>query len=193
MIKNILYSFSFGVIAFILSSFIFQVEENSEVIPWSLTRKLNWNDFQGSIDTTSNYKALTYSTVELKVISENKNEVKYHITNSFEIKLSWSKDKTSSNLLKHEQLHFDITELLTRKMKKQILSRVYENSEDFRSSVLKAFDEEESERTKLNALYDKETNHGVNKAKQQQWENKIQSEIKSLNKFADKEIIVKIK
>ena len=193
MKKNLLFPFFLFLIAYITSSFIYHFQTNSEIIPWSSSRKLTWDDFQGSIDTTSHYKALTFSTVEIKSISQEKNQIKYQITNSFEVNLSWSKDKSSHNLLNHEQLHFDITELVTRKMKKHILSQSYRSIDDIKKNVREAFNEEEKERSKINALYDKETDHGINRSKQQQWENKIQAEIKALNKYSEKEIIVFIK
>ena len=149
------------------------VQKDSDRVEWDPTQKLTWADFKGKIDKSSPFEAVTYTTIEIQSLQLDGKKMQYTITNSFEKKLSWSKDKKSVGLLKHEQLHFDISELMVRKMKKILLSKKYKSIKEIQNFVHDAFREGETERKKLNNLYDKETDHSINKEKQREWEDKI--------------------
>jgi hypothetical protein len=105
---------------------------------------------------------------------------------------SWSKDKKSNSLLKHEQLHFDIAELTTRKLRQAYSTHVsydIEATSLFIDSVFNRYSKIEFD--SINALYDTETNHGIIETKQKVWETKITSELKKLEKYASTKVVIK--
>jgi hypothetical protein len=167
------------------------VQKDSDRIEWSPTQQLTWADFKGKIDKSSPYEAMTYTTIEIQSMQLDEKQMEYTITNSFEKKLSWSKDKKSVGLLKHEQLHFDITELVVRKMKKKLLSKKFKNIKEIQNFARDAFGEGEKERKRLNSLYDKETDHSINKEKQKEWEDKIEAELGEFNEYSAALLVLK--
>lgn len=185
----------FGILLMLLPGFSFETknnftESNTDSILWNLKTKLTWDDFQGTPDEKSSYKALTYSTVIANHIKVSDEIIEYDISCLFEKKLSWSKNKKSSELLKHEQLHFDIAELATRRMRQKFLA--FENFElkNINNMVREIFKEEENERKTLNREYDTETKHGLIKDKQKEWEVKIAKELKELNKYSNTRVVI---
>ncbi len=160
------------------------VQKDSDRVEWSAAQKLTWADFKGKVDKSSPFEAVTYTTIEVQSLQLDGKKMQYTISNSFEKMLSWSKDKKSVGLLKHEQLHFDITELVVRKMKKKLLSKKFKNIKEIQNFARDAFREGETERKKLNNLYDKETDHSINKEKQKEWEDKIEAELGEFNEYS---------
>lgn len=168
------------------------VQKDSDRVEWSPTQKLTWADFKGKIDKSSPFEAVTYTTIEIQSLQLDGKQIQYTITNSFEKKLSWSKDKKSVRLLEHEQLHFDITELIVRKLKKKLLSKKFKNIKEIQNFARDAFGEGEKERKRLNSLYDKETDHSINKEKQKEWEEKIEAELGKFNAYSMTKLVLKI-
>jgi hypothetical protein len=92
---------------------------NAQEIHWQKDKPLTWKDFQGMPDPNSTYAAVTNSRIKYNFNNELKDTV-YKITfkleNVFYTQTSWSKkDQRNKDLLHHEQLHFDINELFTRR------------------------------------------------------------------------------
>lgn len=170
-----------------------KMKENIDdsLILWNSSKKLTWLDFQGKIKENSKYKALTYATVELKSIRFTNDTIIYEIPCWFEKKLSWSMNKESNELLKHEQLHFDIAELATRRMRKKLQNSNPVNTKIAKELILKCFDEEEAERASLNKEYDEQTEHGIIATKQKEWELKIAKELKSLDVYSSTRVTIK--
>ena len=85
-----------------------------------------------------------------------------------------------AQLLEHEQLHFDLTELAARKIRKRF-------EEDFKDACLDPGGTEpiqamvadaDRELQEEQARYDRETNHGVNLRVQDKWARRIRSQLK---------------
>ena len=74
--------------------------------------------------------------------------------------------------------HFNITELFARKLKIKLTA--LRNPCD-KSSVGKAYQANDDEYVDFVKQYDIETSHGVKKAKQSEWENKIQNLLSACN------------
>lgn len=87
------------------------------LILWSASNKLTWNDFQGNPDTTSNYKAITTSQIGFTP-EIHKDSIILSVPCNFLKSESWSVRKSNYALLAHEQLHFDIAELVARNIRK---------------------------------------------------------------------------
>ncbi len=144
---------------------------NETQFPWSKNRKLTWNDFNGKPVKTMSAAALTYTDIQMNA-SFIDGKASIEVKNYFDSKLSWSKNKTSAQLLAHEQLHFDITELYTRIIRKRLNEIVSEQT--IRDGTINT---ESSKLLKewraFQLKYDEETNHGVLLDKQKAWETKV--------------------
>jgi hypothetical protein len=141
---------------------------------------LTWNDFKAKPDNVGQEAAMTASAIETNMTHQN-----YLVNMTIETKFypyaSWSlKNKQNDYILKHEQLHFDITELYSRMLKKELLDNLkYKKDitkyQPIAQKDMKAWDEAQR-------LYDKETNHSINESAQEKWNEYIAAE---LEKYAD--------
>jgi hypothetical protein len=74
--------------------------------------------------------------------------------------------------LAHEQLHFDITKLVSERFK-QKLRQTPLNQDDYDSIIQYQYLESFREMNKLQYRFDQETNHGLNRTEQLRWHDKI--------------------
>ena len=164
----------------IVSSF----QSNNNVMVWSKTRKLTWNDFQGKISNDKTHEVINVykeseedaarSRVAIALYFHCEGSKANHTVRAeFEKDNSWfyPNHKTES-VLSHEQLHFDIAELFARKLKTKLAALT--NQCD-KSSVGKVYQTNDDAFVEFAKQYDIETSHGVNKQKQNEWESKIQN------------------
>jgi len=97
----------------------------------------------------------------------------FFITNSYP-SLSWVKrGQMSDHLLMHEQLHFDISELHARIMRKRL--EEYKAGENIRRDLNKMYKLVERMRINMQERYDEETEHSKNKMAQEKWKSKIET------------------
>ncbi|UOQ71700.1 DUF922 domain-containing protein [Hymenobacter cellulosilyticus] len=156
------------------------------LIPWSASRPLTWDDFQGKPLPADQMAALTAANIDVQVGCKDyvfSSEVRAVFMPSE----SWARDKKKATpeLLRHEQLHFNITELHARMLRQKIsiikldcehLNPAFKNLTNAAFSAWK--------REEFN--YDRETNHGLNAAKQTYWETQVQQRLALLEQFASK-------
>jgi hypothetical protein len=82
--------------------------------------------------------------------------------------------RDDEDLLRHEQLHFDLTELAARKIRRQLddLQRVC-TTPGAAAGIGKAIDDIERHWLDEQTAYDKETDHGINLPRQRQWDLRV--------------------
>lgn len=158
----------------------FVQEEENDTLNWSSSRKLTWEDFKASPDTTDfTVRALTF--VGIGVYNGKWVDGVPHINVfcRFYKNKSWVKDKTSSSLV-HEQLHFDIWELYARKIRKAYdslnINRVKDTEVYY--SVLDLY---YNKAEKYQYLYDSRVY--FNDERQQQWIQDIAIKLNKLKKY----------
>ncbi|WP_339755286.1 DUF922 domain-containing protein [uncultured Winogradskyella sp.] len=157
-----------------------------ETMTWNESRKLTWADFKANPNTDSDAVALTASgiTFGYSVKTSGRRIIDFSVTVEahFYSNKSWYlKDKGDAYILGHEQLHFDITELYTRKFRQQlerlvVNQNVREQMQRLHTSTNKAVSETQKR-------YDVQSNHSINKEMQKQWETFIKEELKELDKY----------
>ena len=144
-------------------------------------RLLTWDDFKGRPDESASHGAYTYWNLSYKYAGtepngENVSFKDLELTLKFDIIKSWVKEtKATPELLKHEQGHFE----LGRLCQLEILSIVKKTSFDKTGFQLqfKAIFKNTLEKYKaLGLKYDEETNHSLNKEKQEEWNNFFRTE-----------------
>lgn len=146
-----------------------------EVIPWSENRKLTWRDFKGTPNYNSVAAAITASGISYEFsasVKGNQVFVDYKVNSYFYPQNSWyNKEHGTLTVLKHEQLHFDITELHARKMRKILQNTTFTTK--VKKQIKRVYNNIIKELQQMQAQYDAETDHSRNAEAQQKWEAKI--------------------
>ncbi len=106
----------------------------------------------------------------------------------FDLKKAWKKQNINDikYLENHEQIHFDITEIFARKIRKLILARKLNEKE-----IEIVFSENIKACNDFQNQYDIETNHSINQAKQIVWDKRIKELLLSLEMFKEQPIYIK--
>ncbi len=141
-------------------------------------RKLEWTDFEGKADSISTFSAMTHWLVNYRTKVDSFHAdtafLSFQTTPVFQNYSSWvKKDKTSEDLLCHEQRHYDIAVICAKTLKETqtatvFLKRNYSLQVDsIANIILQSF-------IKMEDQYDIETNHMLNKKEQSKWNNNIQ-------------------
>lgn len=152
---------------------------------WSSTDKLTWSDFRGSVPKEmlkSIRMAVCPSQITVESVTHNAS-LQLKVKVIFLKNQAWTKDTASLYTLAHEQLHFDITELQARKIRKSVSELKEKKVTDFTKYqfYIQKF---VSETDKMQLEYDKETNHGGYESHQKEWREKITKDLDSLKIFS---------
>lgn len=173
-------------VIFLFTSFSIDKEH---FIEWNKNRKLTWNDYQFVIQNTLQRRALamTATNIEYTIYEQKGVAPRFVIKNYFNKDYSWSRT-TRKDILQHEQLHFDISELYTRKMRRDLGLMTKQNIQDI-ELYLNQFEELNQDMITNQRRYDKETHFnigdGENLSKIQTfWIDSIQNELNKLNAFS---------
>jgi hypothetical protein len=134
---------------------------------WS---KISWDDFQGIPKPFSTYEAAISSSIYLEYDSIKGRYVAYAGQNNIRSWAKRSKDEQNYGL-RHEQYHFNITEVHARTLDKYIK----ENPQGTLESYLLQRDLINIGLRRMQNQYDDETNHSLLYGRQQYWEFKIDS------------------
>lgn len=112
---------------FILLISIANMQYDDSKILWKKNTKLKWEDFQRILPPKNiepTILATTYSSINYEYTQEDNSIPEFQIKAYFLKDSSWTRTQ-SITTLEHEQLHFDITELYARKIRKGIDSLNY--------------------------------------------------------------------
>ncbi len=155
-------------------------QNNEELIDWNASRKLSWEDYKASPNPRSDAAAstTTYLRISYDITSEG---FTYKIRSQFSKTSSWGRYKTDY-ILKHEQGHFDIAEIYARMLNKQMSEYVF-NHQRYQEDLNNIYFTIEREREQMQEDYDNETNHSINKEKQEIWFKKIDSLMKTYDEW----------
>ena len=156
------------------------------VIPWSAARPLTLADFRGRPGPAERLAALTSADIRAGAACRD-----FVFTGTvqatFDPNTSWFRNAKTATpaLLRHEQLHFDLTEVYARLLRQKLV--VFQA----KANCLKlqpAFDNLTkgvyAEWGREQNRYDQETNHGLNAARQGYWEKQTQVRLAQLQAFA---------
>jgi uncharacterized protein YydD (DUF2326 family) len=175
---------------FIIVSFLLCLQSDTPEFPWHQDHKLKWTDFQGKPDVSSSAVAVTASGITFSYSVEKSS---IHGVTGFNAKAlahfypehSWhKKEAVNDHILKHEQFHFNITELNVRYFREKI-SKLKASA-----SIAKELSElQKQANTDLAIMqkrYDAETNYSINKEEQVRWIVFVNKELKRLEKYKSK-------
>ena len=152
-----------------------------EQLAWSPSRRLSWDDFKASPDSLNSHHAMTAANLAVDAKCSGSKFI-YTVRCVFLPTESWSKNKRSSKLLHHEQLHFDLTEIharLLRKRLKDLGSSCTTVQSQLNETVSTAFADWKAEQRK----FDKLSNHGLDADATIAWATNIDQRLKQLEQF----------
>ena len=140
--------------------------------------QLTWSDFKGRAVKNSPYAANTSSGFSFNTELDG-DSLKIFMYCEFHKNESWVKKKSENeSLLKHEQGHFDLTEIYCRKIRKEIKGGRFEIS-SVNKEIAKILKKENKALNVAQKKYDKETNHNLNAENQLKWDRFIDEELNS--------------
>ncbi|MEM1322574.1 MAG: hypothetical protein AAGG75_20080 [Bacteroidota bacterium] len=155
-----------------------------EIIYWDEDYKLSWDDFEG--DPRFEYQSISALTssgiVHYKGCRDGK--IIYKVQAYFEKHESWVKDEArTDHHLRHEQLHFDITELNARRLRKALKERSFncgeeQEFEDFVANLLANWENDQR-------AFDLFTRHSLRRNVQKQWFYKIEMELSLMDEYKE--------
>ncbi len=140
--------------------------ESAEFIPWVYDRLLVWDDFQ--CEPKRNTDAVASTSTSLGIAYQLRNgALIYQITCNFSKTKSWGLVKTDY-ILAHEQGHFDITEIYSRRLHQALLEYKF-NRKTYQRDINRIYERIVREKEALQDLYDKQSDHSRNKKTQVAW------------------------
>lgn len=170
------------------SSFVFGQNEK-EKIQWNKNRPLTWSDFKGKPSPSNDYKASTNSGMSISwSLSESGNKVTlvdYEVKANFYPESSWKKEDIQKKdyILAHEQLHFDISELHARKLRKALAE--YEGGKNVQKELKDIYRKHEKERQKMQNTFDAESDHSRIEEEELRWRDYVQKELEKYRAYAE--------
>lgn len=158
-------------------------------IPWERSRPLRWADFQADPPSSGAEGALTGYSL-LYGVSCTGAAFDFDVSAVFLPGRSWVRTLVladpgeSRRTLRHEQTHFDLTEVHARRLRKA-LHQVYDPCRTGERQVPDEADRVIAAEARLQARYDDETRHGLDAARQQAWDQDAAGWLAELEAFAE--------
>jgi len=155
-------------------------------IEWSATRPLTLADFLAHAPAGEPLAAL--SSTDIRAGAACRDYVfSGTVKSTFDPNTSWLRDakKATPALLRHEQLHFDLTEVYARLLRQKLVAfqakanceKLQPAFDNLTKPLYTAWNREQNR-------YDQETNHGLNAVRQAYWEKQTQLRLEQLQAFA---------
>ncbi|QEC69761.1 hypothetical protein FRZ67_21575 [Panacibacter ginsenosidivorans] len=169
---------------------VHNVFDYEKEIEWSKNRKLTWDDFKGTPKVLTNintaaqtYCGFAYRSSTSSMISSARSFTKA----TFDCRLSWVKpeEKGRADLLEHEQGHFDLSEIYRRLLSKR-LSQEKINSFNSSAATDRIYKDVSSSYLTRQEAYERETNYGLDRQKQLEWEKEISVELLNSDNYSVK-------
>ena len=183
----LLFCLSIGILFFSFSN------NEKKPIEYNASKELSWDDYNGKPNRASSFKALTATRISFSANSNGK-VLKLSLQNYFEPKNSWTKTKNNEILLNHERLHFHISELYARKLRKEILETEFKLSgKKLMNEISQIYSQKMKELSLAQQRYDRETDHSIKEKEQTAWQSNIKTELFSLKNFAEPDIEIDLK
>ncbi|NER13107.1 hypothetical protein GWK08_06630 [Leptobacterium flavescens] len=156
-----------------------EIDVNDKIL-WLKNRNLIWEDFQGNPPNNKD-AALAATQCEIKIIKiELVDNLPNIIIGTYFIKSrSWTVT-TNHEALEHEQLHFDIYELFSRKIRKGFMELNNQKIADIKFY-------EDLYKNLINCAIEENNNYDFevyfNEKKQQEWISRITNELEKLKEY----------
>jgi len=161
----------------------------SDTLIWQPETKLVWDDFLAEAPARNKFAAYTYTLINMEysaTMTDGKVKPTFEIYAAFNRRRSWVKNQRearTSEILAHEQAHFDIAEITARRLRKALLTETY-SRKSLEQKINSIYQVTVQAGDEMQALYDQESDHGLNKAQQLKWSNRVKNELSELANYA---------
>ncbi len=174
---------------FVLYGFISfaQPNENNSLVKWDAHNKISWDNFIVK-DTNDRFAAESNTFFKANFYLKN-DSVFCQVITYLNADRSWRKPWLPTEgeyAINHEQIHFDITEIFARKIRKELIL----NSAN-EPQVEKIYFDNAKACREFQVLYDNETRHSLDRRNQERWNKHIKLLLLSLDDYKEQPIYVK--
>ena len=170
------------VACFLISNVLF-----GQKIYWTENVKLKWSNFKSRVNNQRGQNVVAYTNCgwiySYVRSSDPKVPIKIKIETVFNEDKSWKDVKRINDyVLLHEQKHFDVAEIFSRKLRKEVAEKIKSNSDFDRyfkgiyARILKEY--QDFQRT-----YDGETRNGILEEKQSEYNRIIAEELENYKSY----------
>ena len=161
--------------------------QDEPIMTWNHDYRLEWSDFNGKSTEGTSVVAVTASGITFSFSTKKTKtrliDYNYTVKADFYPEKSWySKHRATDNILNHERLHFDITELFARKFRQRIENTTFNMS--ISNQMGRLHDVINTELESMQNKYDAETNHSQNIEKQKEWQTRIIVQLNNLSRYS---------
>jgi hypothetical protein len=154
---------------------------------WKQGQNLTWDDFQARAPRSAGEPSAVTDT-GFRVQLECREEfLDIRVAAEFHRNSSWVKaGRKSAELLRHEQGHFDLTELYARRMRKAVRDARIGCADDRQAEAAgkKIFARLDREWENAEKQYDADTNYGTDLGKQKETSERIARQLSELSGYA---------
>jgi len=158
-----------------------------DAFPWSSRRPLGWTDFKGQPPRESPAAAETAYAL-LHGVQCTGSRFEYRVVAAFRVDKSWVRPEIlkrpadSARALRHEQTHFDLTEVHARRLRRYYSELVApcRGAQSGLSDVAEKFVRDEAN---AQAQYDSETDNGRKAPEQARWDKEVDSQLFATTRF----------
>ena len=159
-------------------------------LSWREHLKLTWKDFRGKPQRNTGVAAVTASGITFGYSLQRTNSkivgFKYTVDSHFYPNKSWYDPALANDhILQHERLHFDITELYVRQLRKHL--ETLELSEHIQRDIKRLHDDANQQLAQMQNRYDKETDHSRNDSIQAKWQVFVANELNKWKTYKSKD------
>jgi hypothetical protein len=175
----------------LLACSLLSFQSDRNMLLWQEGKPLTWDDFMGKPEKRFAAASTHYDIIKKIVRDDKKVTVMIEavfLRNSSWKKLSWINDE----VLAHEQKHFDVVELYSRKLRKLIAEAGYRDYSDLQAKVDGFYGRIDKEMDKYQDQYDEETDGSMNGDKQREWNKKIVMELESMKTFSNQSVHINL-
>jgi hypothetical protein len=158
----------------------------NDTLVWRSDYRLVKEDFQGKVKKDG--AGLTSSGIIIYT-KEVDGQLLFYVEAFMAKNKSYLRDD-SKYVLNHEQMHFDITEIFARELRKKLAAINFMKIKNIQEKVGRLYEENMQLCFKEQDKYDNETEHGLNMVQQDFWNNKIAQRIAELEEYANTEVKV---
>jgi hypothetical protein len=155
-----------------------------DTIYYSPSRPITWNDFQSKHKPLMNANAAVMPgfgyEIEQEVVNGIINvhvQLKVYVPKSACWADNYGRDAYA---LSHEQRHFDITKIIAEQYKQKILTQNL-TPDNYEAFIVMQYLDSYRDMDKMQKAYDNETSHSRNQFTQQEWNERIDKELKNFS------------
>jgi hypothetical protein len=155
-------------------------EQDADTLYYQKARSLSFDDFKAKPPQNTRFQAAIFPSFGYDMHREFKGgliQVQIILKVYMIRSASWAFPMIKSTYsLNHEQRHFDLVKLISERFKAKMLSEKL-NPDNYEGIINFEYLEFYREMNQLQQRYDQETNHGINKAKQDEWNRWIDAQL----------------